>query len=74
MRVVQFNEEQDAYTVELQGVGAHTSPVAVSAAAYRAMLDHGIRPDTFDPADRLIQAPRAVCRFTARRPRYGISH
>lgn len=74
MRVVQFREEPDAYTVELQEVGPGTSPVAVAAAAYRAMLDHGIRPDTFDAAGRTIQAQRAVCRFTARRANYGISH
>ncbi|AYN58441.1 hypothetical protein PBI_LUNAR_35 [Arthrobacter phage Lunar] len=69
MRVAQFKQEPDAYEVRLEGVGPLESPVAVAAAAYRCMLEHGIRPDTFDPAGREIQAPAAVCRFSPRKMR-----
>ena len=63
-------EEPDDFIVRLEGIGPATSPVAVAAAAYRCMLDHGIRPDTFDPSGREIQAQTAVCHFRPRRVRY----
>ncbi|QGH74521.1 hypothetical protein HYQ03_gp34 [Arthrobacter phage Kuleana] len=69
MRVAQFKQEPGDYEVRLEEVGPHASPVAVAAAAYRCMLDHGIRPDTFDPAGREIQAPTAVCHFRPRQIR-----
>lgn len=64
-----LNTRPDDYEVRLEGIGPDTSPVAVAAAAYRCMLEHGIRPDTFDAAGREIQAPTAVCHFRPRQLR-----
>ncbi|AYN57509.1 hypothetical protein PBI_CORAL_34 [Arthrobacter phage Coral] len=67
MRVAQFKQEPDAYEVRLEGIGPLESPVAVAAAAYRCMDAHGIRPETYWPAGREIQAPAAVFRFEPKR-------